>query len=143
MQSSKKIKIGQLGVQDALNSKVDKTNWVDISLTSTIVGFASFTTRVIWYKRIDTNLILLKINLSGVSNSGLLNLTIPFTSVNNSTNNITSAGVVNTGVAQAGPGFAVCNPNTNIVNIFRDFNAVNFSTSGIKTGQTTMLIEIQ
>ena len=142
MQSSKKIKIGQLGVQEALNLKADKTNWVDISLTSTIVGFANFTTRVIRYKQISDNVIWVKGDLSGVSNSGVLNFTIPFTSANN-VQNFGIAGIINNSIGQPVAGFAVCNPNTNIVNIFRDYNGQLFAASNNKSGRFSILIEIQ
>jgi hypothetical protein len=131
------------GVFDALALKANIGVWTDYSNISTIVGFSSFTAKVIRYLQINPKLIMVKGNLSGTSNSGLLNFTIPFTSANNNTNNIASAGVVNSGSGQAAPGFATCNPNSNIVNIFRDYNGLAFTASGTKTGQFTILIEIQ
>lgn len=131
MQSSKKIKIGQ----------IEETEWVDISATSTIVGFSAFTTKVIRYKLIDSNLIQVKGHLSGTSNSALLNFTIPFTSANN-VSNLGTAGVVNNTIQQLATAFSTCNPNTNVVNVFRDYNGASFTTSGTKTGQFSILIEI-
>jgi len=133
----------QNAVFDALALKVDKTSWIDISATSTIVGFSDFTTKQIWYKRIDTNLILVKANLAGTSNSGLLTFTIPFVSANNVTNNISSAYVVNNGIYTLPIAVATCNPNTSVVNVFRDGVGTPFSISGTKLAQTTILIEIQ
>ena len=131
----------QKSVTDALDLKVDKTSWIDYSATSTIVGFSSFTTKVIRYKQISDNVIWVKGVLSGVSNSTVLNFTIPFTSANN-VKNVGVSGVVNNGTTQAGPGFATCNQNTNIVNIFRDFNGTAFTTSGTKTGEFSIYIEV-
>jgi hypothetical protein len=142
MQSSKKIKIGQLGVQEALNLKVDKTNWVDISLTSTIVGFASFTTRVIRYKQISDNVIWVKGELSGVSNSGLLNFTIPFTSANN-IQNIGIAAIVNNNLTQLPYGVISGIPNSNIVSVVRDVNGLAFTNTNNKSGRFSILIEVQ
>jgi hypothetical protein len=132
----------QNAVFDALNLKVDKTNWVDISLTSTIVGFSSFTTRVIRYKQISDNVIWVKGELSGVSNSGLLNFTIPFTSANN-VQNAGIAGVVNNNLTQTVYGVITSNANSNIVVIFRDFNGQGFTNSNNKSGRFSILIEIQ
>ena len=128
--------------QAQINSKVDKTSWVDYSATSTIVGFASFTTKQIYYKRIDTNLIQVKGHLSGTSNGPLLNFTIPFTSANN-IQNIGISGIINNNGVQAGPGFSVCSPNSNVVNVFRDYNGLAFAGVGTKTGIFSILIEIQ
>jgi hypothetical protein len=142
MQSSKKINIGQLGVQDALDLKVDKTNWVDISLTSTINGFASFTTRVIRYKQISDNVIWVKGELSGVSNSGLLNFTIPFTNANN-IQNIGIAAIVNNNLTQTAYGVIASTPNSNIVSVVRDVNGLAFTNTNNKSGRFSILIEVQ
>ena len=132
----------QKAITDADALKVDKTSWIDISATSTIVGFSSYTLKTILYKKIDTNLIQVKGQLSGTSNGPLLNFTIPFTSVNN-IQNLGIAGIVNNGGTQANFGIATCNANSNVVNIFRDINGISFAGSGTKTGTFSILIEIQ
>ncbi len=132
----------QNAVFDALALKVDKTNWIDISLTSTIVGFSSFTTRIIRYKQISDNVIWVKGRLTGTSNSPLLNFDIPFTSANNA-QNIGNATCKNNGSDLTSTIVCANNQNTNIVNIYRDNTGTTlFTTSGVKEGIFSILIEI-
>jgi len=130
------------GVFDALALKVDKTSWVDYSTTSTIVGFSSFTSKVILYKVIDSKLLVVKGLLVGTSNSTLLTFTIPFTSANN-VQNIGVAAITNNGAGQANLGFITCASNSNVVQVLRDGQGTTFTASGLKAGSFTLIIELQ
>lgn len=127
--------------QTQINSKVDKTSWIDISATSTIVGFASFTAKQIYYKKISDNVIWVKGRLTGTSNSGLLNFTIPFTSANTSIN-VGNAVGKNNGQDLTSAVLSGNQPNTNVVNIYRDNAGTAFLNSGVKDGVFSILIEI-
>ena len=65
--------------------------WTDISGTSTIVGWSSFTTKLIQYKRIG-KLVFVKYELVGTSNSVLADFTLPFT--NNSQVDVEAACLI-------------------------------------------------
>jgi len=53
--------------------------WSDYSASSTIVGWASFTTKSIYTKKIGTT-VFVKAILTGVSNSTSVTFTVPYTS---------------------------------------------------------------
>jgi hypothetical protein len=131
MQSSKKIKIGQLGVQDALNLKIDKTSWIDISTTSTIVGWSSFTSRFIFYKIID-GYCFIDFQLEGNSNSTTTTFTLPFSSQSGFTEFRPSGYNVNNGSVRENAGRIGIPNNTNLVVLWSSLNGTNYNASGIK-----------
>jgi hypothetical protein len=128
------------GVFDALALKQDRTSWVDYSATSTIVGWSSFTTKVILYKIVDDMMFVIY-NISGTSNA----TTVSFTySPNNSTQTIVivSNYGVNNGSAQTTAGRIVVTSGTNSVSI--NTNGANgaWIASGTKTVSGSFTIKI-
>lgn len=71
--------------QTALDGKITLNNWVDISLTSTIIGWSAFTTRIIRYLDVG-NAFVYYVFLTGTSNSTNVTLTIHYTPTINLTN---------------------------------------------------------
>lgn len=59
---------------------LDPTDWVDYSATSTIVGWSSFTTKVIKYRVIGKQVFYI-VNLSGTSNSTSTSFTLAHTTI--------------------------------------------------------------
>ena len=57
------------------------TPWIDFSEQSTIVGWSSYTTKVIKYK-ITGNMLLCNFNIEGTSNSATTSFTVPYGSKN-------------------------------------------------------------
>lgn len=57
------------------------TAWTDYSGTSSIVGWGSFTTKLIYYKQVG-KLVFVRANLTGASNSTTTTFTLPFTQSN-------------------------------------------------------------
>jgi len=55
--------------------------WTDYSGTSTVIGWSSFTTKVIMYKKVG-NLVFVAFKLTGVSNAGTVTFTLPYTAAN-------------------------------------------------------------
>ncbi len=53
------------------------TPWIDFSEQSTIVGWSSFTTKIIRYKVVG-NIVYVNYSLGGVSNSTTTSFTVPF-----------------------------------------------------------------
>lgn len=60
---------------------LDPTGWVDYSATSTIVGWSSFTTKIIRYRIIGKQLFF-SARLDGTSNSTSLTFTLPNNNIN-------------------------------------------------------------
>ena len=100
-------------VRTKLNSVIteinllDPTDWVDYSATSTIVGWSSFTTKILRY-RVIGNQVFVQFQLNGASNSTSLTFTVP----NNVRQSMLSAcwSVNNGAYAQ---GISVININAN------------------------------
>lgn len=87
-------------------SDLDGT-WTDYSATSTIVGWSSYTTKLIYYKTVG-NIVFVSFNLQGTSNSG----TTSFTVANAAAAGVAFGGVcwqaVDAGIALAtGAGFTL------------------------------------
>lgn len=126
--------------QTALDNKITQNTWVDISLTSTITGFSSFTTRQIQYL-IDGNQGTLACNLIGASNSGLLEFNLPFNIGSRSLVSI-SARVQNSGTVQNTAGFVLISANSNLVQVFLNANQASFGTSNTKAAQFTVTFSL-
>lgn len=52
----------------ALGLKEDKTDWVDISSSATIVGWSAYTTKIVKYK-LENKMVVFFVNIEGTSNS--------------------------------------------------------------------------
>ena len=61
--------------------KPDETTWTDYSATSTVVGWSSFTTKLIYTKKIGKTVIV-TFYLGGTSNATGVTFTLPYTSAN-------------------------------------------------------------
>lgn len=118
--------------QTQLDGKVDKTGWIDYSDSSTIVGWASYTTKLIFIKKLDDNLSLVMFQISGVSNATTSSFTLDVEqkSILGSSQNVT---IVNSGSASATNGRVVMSVDSNLVDIRRDALGTAWSSSGTKT----------
>lgn len=65
-------------IQTQIDSKVAKTNWIDYSATSTIVGWSSYTTKKLQYKLIDSNLMVVQFNIEGTGSGTSTTFTLPY-----------------------------------------------------------------
>ena len=128
-------------VDTLLNSKITQNDWVDISLTSTISGFSTITTRTIEYLVTGDECTLLA-NIQGTSNSGLLTFTLPFNYTGISNFIDVSARIVNNGTAQTTGGMVRILTGTNLVEVFLNGNATGFATTGNKQTQLAIKIKI-
>lgn len=117
--------------QTALNDKIDKTSWINISTTSTIIGFSSFSQRFIFYKIID-NYIFIDFYLEGTSNSTSFTFTSPFNN-NSGASKFGSCGYnVNAGSVAVNPARLLISNNSNLVNITLNFTGAAYSATGTK-----------
>lgn len=64
---------------DDLDTEVD-AGPIDYSAISTIVGWSSFTVKLIYYKKVG-NLVFVDFNLQGTSNSATTTFTMPYTAI--------------------------------------------------------------
>ena len=69
-----------LDATDIVMQNISGSAWIDYSSTSTIVGWGSFTTKVLKYKKVGT-VVFVVYALLGVSNSTSTTFTLPFASV--------------------------------------------------------------
>jgi len=105
--------------------------WTDYSATSTIVGWSSFTTKLIYYKKIG-NTVLVNVNILGVSNTTGVTLTVPYTS-KNTTNQIYfgCSYAIDSGSATTG-GVLVLPANSAVVTGYSTVAGAAWTNSGNK-----------
>lgn len=129
-------------VRTKLNSVIteinilDPVDWIDYSATSTIVGWSSFTTKIIRYRVIGKQIFVM-FNFNGVSNSTTTTFTLPNSASNSAVNYIF---ITNNGVAPVNPGRLVVSGNTATMSI--DNTGNTFTASGTKITFGQIFIEI-
>jgi len=127
----------QNAVFDALALKTNNTDWIDYSNISTIVGFSSFTIKLIFYKIID-NIMFVNFSLQGTSNSTALTFTLPNTVINGLV--AVSTYVVNNGNALNTSGRIIVS-GTNVT-LTTNGTGVGFLASGAKASIGQFFIQI-
>lgn len=104
--------------------------WTDYSGTSTIGGFASFTTKFLSYRRLGS-IVYVLFNLQGTSNATTVSFTLPFTAngawaaANIPITAQDAGGVVPSPVLQLGA-------SSSTVNCYKDNNGTAWTNSGSK-----------
>jgi hypothetical protein len=105
--------------------------WIDISNTSVISGWSSFTTKLIEYQVIGDSVIV-KFDIRGVSNATTATFTVPIPQVGN--------GMVTNGFLQVGNNSSPSNicgraslaSGSGLVRLFRDWTGLAWTASGVK-----------
>ena len=115
---------------------LDPTDWIDYSATSTIVGWSSFTTKVIKYRVIGKQMFIL-VSLSGTSNSTSTTFTLP----NNNINQVLAAYAYDINNGTAVNGQISTSVNSNSVLIQQNFLST-WTASGTKSVYSEFFIEI-
>lgn len=133
-------------VRTKLNSVIteinllDPTDWIDYSATSTVVGWSSFTAKLIKYRIVGKQMFV-NFTIQGTSNSATTTFTLPNNSVfGNST--IAFALTVDNGVTQSPSGRFSVASNSNTVTIVKDTIGNSFTASGTKQVFGQFFIEI-
>ena len=132
--SSVRTKLNQVITEINL---LDPTDWVDYSATSTIVGWSSFTTKVLKYRIVGKQLFY-QVYLSGTSNS--LNLT--FTLPNSCVNIASSSPIRATNNGTASVGLLEISTSSSTVNCYTSVAGAAWTASGTKTVFISSFIEI-
>ena len=125
------------GLQTALDGKADDPVVTDISLTSTIVGWSSFTRREITLVDYGACVLVL-FALEGVSNSASSNFTLPFANAGGLTSNYIRT--VNNSVNQTNPGNATIVAGSSVVVLNVNNTGGVFTASGNKSTIGQILI---
>ena len=116
---------------------LDDKEWIDYSSTSIITGFSTFTNKVIKYKP-KYKEALFYVNILGVSNSGLLNFTIPFNAI---TTSVFPCAVANNSVDQSAMGMLYTTAGSDVIQVKINGAFGNFTTSNNKGFALTFTIE--
>jgi len=112
--------------------KVDKTGWIDVSSTVTVIGFSGTPTISVWYKITD-GMAQIIYNLSGTSDTNnLIVAGMPFTVSANQPQNYTSVRVTNNGTPQTTPGRVRMDAGLSQFIIQRDMAGATFIVGGTK-----------
>jgi hypothetical protein len=114
-------------IQTQLDGKLTSATWVDYSATSTIVGFASFTTKIIRYSVVGKT-VNVWVYINGVSNSANFSITLN----NNASANYTIASYSGGLFAQSavsGQGFVTIPISSSNVFNFGYWNTANATTA--------------
>jgi hypothetical protein len=114
MQSSKKIDIGQLGIEEALNLKQNILGFVSYAIGTTTVGWSSFAQKILWYIDLGTHCLYFY-HLEGPGSGINSSFTIHF----NTTENSTSQHIpMSNGSYFNNPGRGSISNGSNVVNLF-------------------------
>jgi hypothetical protein len=108
------------------------TEFVDISGTSTIVGWASFTTKQL-QERVKGEILNITCIISGTSNSTSTTFTLSANATSKVTAQYSAVKFTNNGAASATFGLAEIVGGTNIITIYRTNTGASWSNSGTKT----------
>jgi hypothetical protein len=121
-----------------LNERVDELErqpapmldlWTDYSATSTIVGWASFTIKALWYKKVS-KLVLVQFDLMGTSNSVNTSFTLPLAAANPGI--VSYFYVVDGGAGQTIPGVAIAAAGSSLEIFYKDSLGTLWTATGGK-----------
>ncbi len=115
---------------DSALAALETVTWTDYSATSTIVGWSSFTTKKIYYKKIGKR-VFGSVFLSGTSNSTSITFTLPYTSESGSYI-VESGQAVDNGAAKTSPGLLYMAEGQSTANGYLDFSGAAWTASGTK-----------
>lgn len=119
-----------------LASKEDKSAWIDISSSATIVGWSSYTTKIVKYK-LENKMVVFFVNIEGTSNSQTTTLDLGMNVVEGM-RFVTTAQ--NNGTRELGA--ATITSGTSLIDFKRTITGTAYSSVGNKTINFTQHFEI-
>jgi hypothetical protein len=134
-------------VRTKLNSVIteinllDPTDWVDYSATSTIVGWSSFTTKVLKYRVIGKQVFVL-FQIIGQSNSVSSTFTLPFLNLSNNGELSFFSLAVNNGALTNAAAYSYMLGNSNVVELGTSSISQTWTASGTKYSRGQFFYEI-
>ena len=132
-----------IGSDLIVTGDIQTTAWVVYGGTSTIVGWTSFTSQLINYKKVG-NLVFVQFYIDGVSDATNVTFTLPFTQIN--TNGIelkVAIQVGNNGAPLTTSGLLTLSPNSATVSCFLDMAGAVWTASNNKRVQGQFWYEAQ
>ena len=105
--------------------------WIDYSATSTIVGWSSYTTKEIFYKKIGKTMFV-QFNIAGVSDSTATTFTVPYNNNTGVSSAVSLARAQNNSAAVDTSSWISMVKNGNIVYCYHDFAAADWAASNNK-----------
>lgn len=133
-ESSRPIQFGTantLALTIGTNQDVYTVAFTDYSSTSTVVGWSSFTTKRLYYKKIG-KLVFVEFQFNGTSDSTSTSFTLPFTPSSNITFRI-AAKASDNGVSLATPASGTVTLSSTTVSFSSDYASAGWTASGTKS----------
>jgi hypothetical protein len=106
-------------------------DWVDYSSTSTVVGWSSFTTKFILYKKVGKQVFVF-VTITGTSNATNATFTLPDNNTSTIGMSSLSLSITNNGVGSNTPGRISTSANSNIIDCAQNRTGTAFTASGTK-----------
>lgn len=130
-----------LRLAKAVNSNGDSASVVvDISDTSTVVGWSSFTSKKIIYEK-RGNILNLFFHISGTSNSSVASFTLPsLTGASLLPEQWEEIRIINNGSLAIG--YVKMEANSNVIQLYRTFSEASWGNTGTKSCIGTVMILI-
>jgi len=110
---------------------LEYTPWTDYSATSTIVGWSSFTVKIIRYKKVG-KLVFVAYRIVGTSDSTYASFTLPYTNSAEGVGTITTVYGLDNGTALTSPGVCILSPSGSTVTLYKTWAAGGWTNSGTK-----------
>lgn len=120
-----------------------KGAWVDYSATSTIVGWSSFTTKSIKYKKVG-NLVFVMFTLAGDSDAGTgtaVQFTLPYANAGDDVG-VSSGKAIDNSVAQADPAYITLGNGSAVVVVYKALNSNNWTNANVKSVRGQFFYEV-
>lgn len=114
-----------------MNTARETTPWTDYSSLSTVVGWSSFTAKIIRYMRVG-KLVFVKVVITGTSNSAAVTFTVPVALVAGSGTSYFMLMSTDNGGTTV-PGVAVNNAGSALITVYPTLDVGNWTASGTKT----------
>lgn len=114
-----------------LTGDIYNTAWTDYGATSTIVGWTSFTYKIIEYKVIG-KLVFVSFRIYGVSNSTISTITLPYPTASNYVVPFVLGITLDNGTSAATPGRGILNATGSTITFYKDTATTLWTDSGNK-----------
>lgn len=113
-----------------ISGDIFTVDYTDYSAISTITGWSSFTSKVLYYKKIG-KLMFVWWDLRGTSNATTVTFTLPFTAANTVSHRI-CADTTDNGTRTTTGGEGVLPGNTATLQVYKDMSQATWTNSGTK-----------
>lgn len=125
-----------------IGGELSTVAWTDYSATSTVTGWASTTTKQIFYKQVG-KLVFVQFYIDGTSDNAVARFTVATAAAASLTQSASCLGVtMDNGSLLTTPGRVQIAAGASVVNCYKDAAAANFTASGQKIVAGQLVYEI-